>query len=399
MRVLLIAPYCDGTDVGESWSNCQWARGLASRHDVTLLTLRRHGAPTVASQVPGARVIEWTDCRWPNRFSRLASMLKPGYLPFFVRARSWIRAAIARGEHFDVAHQLSPLALRYPSPLLGLGLPYIIGPLAGSIDTPPSFRVECRSDPWYVRLRDLDQLRLRYDPLLQRTYRDAAVVIGVAPYVKELLRSIPIRRFCSMSETGVWQLPPAPTRTTSAARGFRLLFVGRLVRSKGARDAIRAVAELPDLPAISLDIVGDGPDKTACQAEIARLGLTGRVRLHGRLPRPECDRFYAVSDIFLFPSFREPSGNVVLEALSWGLPVITSTNGGPGYVVDSSCGATVACRSPLQYAHALATAIRAMLEMPHLRAVLSDGARKRAAQLGLWERKIDRLCDIYRSLK
>jgi len=49
-------------------------------------------------------------------------MLKPGYLPFYIRARRWIRQALARGERFDIAHQPVPVAMRYPCPAAGLGI-------------------------------------------------------------------------------------------------------------------------------------------------------------------------------------------------------------------------------------------------------------------------------------
>ncbi|NIR59104.1 MAG: glycosyltransferase family 1 protein, partial [Gammaproteobacteria bacterium] len=62
---------------------------------------------------------------------------------FHARARRWVRRAISAGRHFDVAHQLTPIALRYPSPVTGLGIPVVLGPLAGSIETPGPFEAEC----------------------------------------------------------------------------------------------------------------------------------------------------------------------------------------------------------------------------------------------------------------
>ena len=50
-------------------------------------------------------------------------MLKPGYVPFYFRARRWIRQALARGERFDLAHQPVPVAMRYPSPVRRAGHP------------------------------------------------------------------------------------------------------------------------------------------------------------------------------------------------------------------------------------------------------------------------------------
>ncbi len=95
-KVLLIAPTCDGTDVGEAWVAYQWAKGLRADHDVTLLTYAKRGRPTAASQLPGLRVVEWQEPRLLGRFERLNSMLKPGFVAFYVRSRRWIRGTTQR---------------------------------------------------------------------------------------------------------------------------------------------------------------------------------------------------------------------------------------------------------------------------------------------------------------
>ena len=79
--------------------------------------------------------------------------------------------------------------------------------------------------------RRVDRFRIRHDPLLRRTYESAAVVIGVAPYVRDVLGDLELRQFALESETGIPDLPPAVARDPSA-KPFRLLFVGRVVAQK-----------------------------------------------------------------------------------------------------------------------------------------------------------------------
>ena len=134
-KVLAVAPYCDGLDVGEAWCAHQWVKHLARVADVTLLTLRRPGRVAASKQLPNVEVIEWDDNPSLAHFERINSMLKPGYLSFYRRARRWIAAAESQGRHFDVGHQFTPIALRYPSPLTGGSMPYVIGPLGGSLET------------------------------------------------------------------------------------------------------------------------------------------------------------------------------------------------------------------------------------------------------------------------
>jgi glycosyltransferase involved in cell wall biosynthesis len=393
LKLLLIAPTCDGQDIGESWVAYQWVRRLASRHDVTVLTYYKQGRIPLSRQLPDVRAIEWAEPRGLGRAERLNSLLKPGYVPFYFRARRWIRDALARGERFDVAHQPVPVSIRYPSPVAGLRIPFVIGPVGGSMQSPPGFRAEEGTTAWYVRLRDLDRPRLSRDPWLRRTYLEASCVIGIAPYVSDILARTPVRKFEIMSETGIERLPE-PVDRTGRRGDVRLLFVGRLIRTKGARDAIRALGLVRDLPA-SLDVIGDGFDRGACESLVSELGLAGRIRFHGWLPRPRVEEFYRSADAFVFPSYREPGGNVTFEAMSHGLPVLVSDLGGPGSVVDDTCGIRVHPVSPEQYAADLAAALTRLVEDPELRLALGAGGRRRAGEIGLWDNKASRLEAIY----
>lgn len=387
LSVLLVAYRCDATDVSESWAAHRWAAGLASRVDLTVLTTHRAGRPDPASQLPGVRVVAWPEGRRPRCLERLDSMMKPGYGRFARRARRWVRDALTRGERFDVVHQVSPLALRYPSPVRGLGLATVLGPVGGSLPTPAAFAAEVKA-PWFTRLRRLDRLRLRLDPRLRRTYEEADLVVGVAPYVREVLGDLALRRFDVQAETGFDALPAAG-RGPRAAGPLRLLFVGRVIRTKGVRDAVRALARLAPGVDATLDVLGAGEDLAACRAEAEALGVAGRVTFHGRVPRARVDDFYRAADVFLFPSWREPSGTVVFEALAHGLPVVAADRGGPGHVVDETCGARVPVTTPDAFADGLARAVEALAADPGRRAALAAGARRRAEAVGSWARKLD----------
>jgi len=398
--LLLIAPHCDGEDVGEARSAHQLVSRLAETNDVTLLTYGKKTARPASEQLPGVRVIEWPDLPLVGRFERFNAAAKPGYYLFARRARRWIKRAVKRGERFDLAHQLSPLAQRFACPAVGLVRPLVIGPLAGSLTTPESFAGEFGSEPWFMKLRGLDSVRFRRDPALRRTYREADVLIGVAPYVRELLDTagIPITRFETMTEVGLDELPPAPERREPSPGELKLLYVGRVVRSKGVRDAVRALAQLDDLPRVTLDVVGDGNDRAACEAEADRLGISGRVIFHGRIEREGVDAFYKAADAFCFPSFREPSGNAAIEAMSWSLPMIFADRGGPAHAVTDACGVRVPLSEPERFARDLAAAIRGLSERPGALAGMGAAARQRAGEIALWPGKIERLTELYDEL-
>ena len=377
----------------------QWADHLSKRHEVTVLTYRKRGAPEVGPQLPHARVIEWVEPALFRRWERFNSLLKPGYFAFARKARRWMRRELARGGRYDLAHQVAPVAMRYPTPLSGAPIPYVIGPVGGSLDSPPGFRDQ-DTGPWYQRLRRLDAWRMRHDPWLRATYERAACVIGIADYVAERLSGLHVKRLEILSETALPEAPAVPQREqveVSEARPLRVLFVGRVVRTKGARDLVAALEFLRDVPVV-VDIVGDGFDLTTCKELADARGLSASVRFHGRRTRAEVEQFYEQSDVFAFPSFREPGGNVVFEAMGHWLPLIVCDRGGPSAAVNADCAVILPVVSPEQLARDLADAIRRLAFDPDLRSRMGVAARARLQEVGLWGPKMDRIDEIYGSI-
>lgn len=395
-KILLIAPACDGEDTGEAWVAAQWAQRLAERADLTLLTTFKRGHTPMSLQLPGARVVEWQEPPLVGRWERLNSLLQPGYVPFYVRARRWIRSRQKAGERFDIAHQVVPVAMRYPSPAMKLGIPLVVGPVGGSLESPAAFASEEGATPWWQRLRRADAWRMQHDPLLRATYESADLIVGVADYVREFLSGVSTQRIEIMSETAV-EVLPAPVNRADRPGPVRLLHVGRIVRTKGLRDLIRAMGQMRDLDVV-LDVLGDGSDRSRCEQLIRELDLDDRVTLHGTVPRARVDEFYRAADVFVFPSYREPGGNVSLEAMSWGLPVVVCRRGGPGANVDEACAFTLDASTPEQLAADTAAAVRNLVDDPALRRRMGEAGRDLALRTHLWPQRVARMESFYAEL-
>lgn len=397
LRVLILAPSLDGGDLGEVYSAFQWTEALSRVAQVTVLATARLGAVPLAQQLPLARVITWPEPAFLyQKFERFNAMAKPS-LPLFARqVRHWVKTA---GAQFDIAHQILPQAMRHASPLRHLGLPYVIGPLGGGLDTPAGFMAEVGGGSGLARMRAVDGFRLRYDPGLRASYAGAALLLGVAPYVGAKLAEAGLGQvpFQAVLERGQGDLPPENHRQAKVGQ-LRLLHVGRAVRTKGLRDTVRAMAQLRDLPGVSLISAGDGEDLAACRAEADQLGLTDRVTFLGKIPRPAVEAEYAAADVFCFPSFREPMGGVFFEAMAHGLPVITAARGGPDFIIDDSCGLRLAAETPDQFARAIAGAVRRLASDPALRLALGQGARARLQTFGSWDDKAAGMLELYHRL-
>ena len=108
-----------------------------------------------------------------------------------------------------------------------------------------------------------------------------------------------------------------------------ILMVGSGFERKGVEPLIRGFARLTDRQ-VRLLVVGKG-NARPYRALAARLGVAGRVAWVG--PRPDVERFYAAADVVALPALYEPFGNVHLEALAAGLPVLASSRSGGAEIV------------------------------------------------------------------
>jgi glycosyltransferase involved in cell wall biosynthesis len=143
-----------------------------------------------------------------------------------------------------------------------------------------------------------------------------------------------------------------------AARPPTIVAAGRLVPVKGFLFLVRAFAEVRD-PAARLVILGEGPDHDAILAEAERLGVADRLILPGYVAEPW--QWYARARCFALSSQVEAFGNVVVEALAHGLPVVATPCDGPREILRDPSLGTI---SPFDDEAAFAAALDAALARP-----------------------------------
>jgi UDP-glucose:(heptosyl)LPS alpha-1,3-glucosyltransferase len=121
------------------------------------------------------------------------------------------------------------------------------------------------------------------------------------------------------------------------ADAWVVLFAGSGFERKGLGTAVEALAAMDDHRSRLL-VVGKG-DVQPYRRLAERLGVGERVAWLGA--RPDIERWYAAADALVLPTRYEPFGNVHLEALASGLPVVTTTAAGGAEAVGPDCGAVV----------------------------------------------------------
>ncbi|MBC8086945.1 MAG: glycosyltransferase family 1 protein [Phycisphaerae bacterium] len=173
-------------------------------------------------------------------------------------------------------------------------------------------------------------------------------------------------------------------------RTLVVTYVGRLAAEKGLDVALRAlrIAESRRPGRIVFSCVGDGP----YESEVRR-AASNSTWLPGKLSGQRLSEAYASGDVFLFPSTTDTFGNVLLEAMASGMPIIGADVGPTRELV----GTTRGWLAPAGDAEAFAQILVNLVDAPNLQAQ-PRAASLEFAQSNTWDTIWDRLFDDYRRI-
>lgn len=159
--------------------------------------------------------------------------------------------------------------------------------------------------------------------------------------------------------------------------GGRIVAVGRLDWQKGFDLLIEAFARLADQhPEATLTIFGEGPERAALERQARATGFGARIRLPGQTRRPF--EWVEHADIFVLSSRHEGFANVLLEAISVGLPCVAfDCDFGPETILDAGRAGLLVGKQDVD---GLAAAMRRTLDDAELRGALSRAATKQTAR-------------------
>jgi len=142
-------------------------------------------------------------------------------------------------------------------------------------------------------------------------------------------------------------------------------------------------------------MVGEGPERPRLEAIIEKNQLHDCVELRGRVSQTEVGELMRTADIFAFPSIRELGAGVVVEAMACGLTCVVVDYGGPATLIDSDRGVKI----PMGDIDFLVTEFRHQLqelvENPERITRLGNAAYQHAIENYSWDRKAQKLVEIY----
>jgi glycosyltransferase involved in cell wall biosynthesis len=192
----------------------------------------------------------------------------------------------------------------------------------------------------------LSVIKRSFGWLFRYVYGNVSGVIVLADEFRRELRALgfqtPIFQLTTCVDDSVFDHSLRPTKSGTI---LQILFLSRLDRGKGVLEAIRSFAILKrSVPNVMMTIAGDGPERQAAE-HLVKKNAIHDISFVGYVQGAKKHDLYSESDIFFFPTFYgEGMPNSILEAMAYGLPIVTRAIGGlqdffederMGFITDS----------------------------------------------------------------
>ncbi len=333
----------------------------------------------------------------------------PGLIDNFKLIFFYTRHGLSRirKHHYSVIHHVFPFRIgRTFNPLfvlLGKNINKVIGPVMVSVNYPNE---DLKKDSFFdLNENPISALTIRVlDPffsvLCKMTLDKANTVVALNETAKRELVAygVPSQKIKIIPigiDTRKFTYIPLKEKDR---KNFNLLTLGYLTRRKGTELTVKALQLVKrEFPKVHLTVIGDGPQRRELENLSRELDLAKNVTFAGFVNYERLSREYQNSHLLVSMSRAESWGQVYIDAMACGLPVITSRNDGSNEIVIN--GKTGYLVDQEDYA-SLARKIINLIQHPKIMNRLGHNARLEVERKYDWDKVIiPEYLNIYDNLK
>lgn len=247
----------------------------------------------------------------------------------------WVKHS---GIRFDVIHHVTMNDYRIPSEMYkAKGAKVIWGPMGGAQVTPRSLKVY-EKNQLVASFREFVNKSCSWNPFYKKALRSYYKIYCINNETQKQISRIVGKDVPLMPELALRdEYKNLPIRKGNNDI-LKIVFVGRLIGKKGIAFLVDALSLMPTDMNWELLIFGDGDDHALIEKQIADSGIGKNVKLMGNRPLNQIAEAYQQADVFVLPSLRETSGNVLLEAMAYAVPIVAFDTSFCRLLKEVDCG-------------------------------------------------------------
>jgi len=347
MKILVSAYACQPNFGSEPMVGFEVPSELAKKgHSVTIITRtnNRNDIEAFFLNNPKSRNLNFFYYDLPSwaKFWKKGSRGIRSYYFIWQIGAYYLAKKLHKKINFDCVHHVTFVSFLLPSFMGNLGIPFIFGPISTNSLIPWRLSLSTELKMGFVEIiRCIAIFTVRINPFILRSFAQASTIYITSNVIKAYIPNKFHNKIRVQLAIGC--TPKKTFFNLKKKQSFlRILFVGRFVTWKGLHLAIPAFAKLHKIvPEVRFTIVGRGTMERSLKNLAYDLNISDKINWVPWVKQDELDDIYQSHDIFFFPSLRDTGGLVVLEAMANALPVVCFDTGGPGVIVNKSCGEAV----------------------------------------------------------
>ena len=432
MRILYDCFSCSpyyGSDEGIGWN---WPFYMRQYHEVWAL-VRKDRKPDIDRYCKEHKIrdihfvyVDVPDCI--NIYYKNFAKGKNGTLDFLLYQFMWqfpaykVAKKLHKKYHFDMVHHVSTNDFRLIGRMDKIGIPFIIGPIGGAQETPKALQYYVRehrkneelrsilnrvmtSFPGYKKaLNKADKVFFSNEETM--TYllpkiknRDKCEILTEVACKREDIFNIPVKAKAEETEavfmTDNTENPKQVKEKHNENNIFTMMWAGRMEYRKGLELLFDVLDTLPEDLQWKLILCGDGSESAHYKELVSNKTYSEKVIFKGKLPYEEVQQVYEKADIFVFPSLRETTGTVIIEAMAHGIPVIAIKQGGAAEVITEKTGFLVEGKTKEEIIENYAAKIEECIKAPCQLKEMQKDILTRVHNLYTWDKKIEYMDAVY----
>lgn len=255
---------------------------------------------------------------------------------------------LIKNKDFDICHHLTFGMTKMVPPAFLINIPFIWGPIGGGDKIPYSFLKEMH---FKAKIQEFIYYILHkgsnLSPFSFLTRKKSKLIIFRTHSTEKNFPKNGCKKRLIMSETA--SLDTSEFTVKKRTSFIHAVCVGRMIHGKGFIYALKGFHKfLMHGGKGKIVFLGNGPEEETLRKYVIENNLSGNVFFKGFVSNTEVKKELIQADILLHPSFREGGSWSILEAMSYGLPVVCLNTSGPKDMVTENCGLLIDMLSPRQ---------------------------------------------------
>jgi glycosyltransferase involved in cell wall biosynthesis len=347
-NVLIIAYACEPNKTSEPGVGWNLSKEISKFSNTTILT-RENNKVNIETikDTSDKRIFIYYDL--PNFFKILKKKMPLGTQLYYL-CWQWgaYRYASKQSIKIDIVHHLTFGTSWISPPSFMLKKKFIWGPIGGGDFIPSSFLKQMNmksilQESLYYSLNKLSRL----SPFSYFIKKTASAIIFRTTSAKEVYSNSKSKILPIISETATNDLEEQGIKVHT--NYIHALCIGRMTYWKGFIHAVRGFHDfLNNGGKGKLELLGNGPELERISQYVKSNNLEEHILMHGFVDATTVKEKLNKANILLHPSFRDGGSWSIMEAMSYGLPVICLNTSGPKDMVTEKCGLLIDMLTPSQ---------------------------------------------------